>query len=96
MKRLEQLKSMLLEHKSELKEKYKIKEIAIFGSYARGDESLKSDVDILVEFDEPIGLDFVTLAEELETILGVSVDLVSINAIKPKMMKYIKEELVYV
>ena len=55
-----------------------------------------SDIDILVEFDKPIGLDFVLLADELEAILGVKVDLVTTNALKPKMFEYIKQDLQYV
>ena len=53
-------------------------------------------MDILVEFEKPVGLDFVTLAEELEAILGVKVDLVSANAIRPDMMPSVKECLIYV
>ncbi len=56
MKTLNEIKKILLEHKQELKEKYKVKSIAIFGSYARGEQTEKSDIDILVEFYEPIGL----------------------------------------
>ena len=70
--------------------------IGVFGSYARKDNSAQSDIDLLVEFEEPIGLEFVTLAEELEKLLGIRVDLVSINAIKPKMRKIIMKDIVYV
>jgi predicted nucleotidyltransferase len=53
-------------------------------------------VDILVEVDPSIGLDFVTLAERIEQLLGVSVDLVSSRAVTSKAMKYIEPELIYV
>ena len=96
MKTLDQLKKLLAECKPELREKYHVKKLGIFGSYARGEEALSSDLDVMVDFEKPIGLDFVTLAEELESLLGVDVDLVSANAIKPRMMEAIKEELVYV
>lgn len=96
MKTLDELKKTLSLHKEELRQKYKIKEIGIFGSYADGLADEKSDIDILVEFSEPIGLDFVTLADELESILGLKVDLVSLNAIKPRLMPYVKENLIYV
>jgi len=76
--------------------KYNIDNIGIFGSYARGTASENSDLDILVGFKKPNGLGFVTLAEELESLLKVKVDLVSVNAIKPKMMNYVKESLIYV
>ncbi len=96
MRKIKELKSVLRKHKKGLKSKYGIEKIGIFGSYTRGEETRQSDVDILVEFNRPIGLDFVTLAEELETLLAVKVDLVSVNAVKPRMMKSIQEELVYV
>ncbi|NPA62629.1 MAG: nucleotidyltransferase, partial [Methanococci archaeon] len=49
--------------KKELKEKYKVKSIAIFGSYARGEQKETSDIDIMVEFYEPIGLKIVDLRD---------------------------------
>ena len=96
MKTISQLKRILAKHKRALRDKYHVKQLGFFGSYARGDETLSSDLDIMVDFESPIGLDFVTLAEELESLLGVKVDLVSTRAIKPRMMESIKKELVYV
>ena len=96
MQTIRQIKSILAQHKSELAQKYHLRHLGIFGSYARKDQTAQSDIDLLVEFEEPIGLEFVSLAEELESLLGAKVDLVSINAIKPKMFKIIKKDLVYV
>jgi len=96
MKNLNEIKNLLAYHKQALKDKYHIKNIGLFGSIVRGDNSPASDVDILVEFEKQIGLDFVILADELEEILGVKVDLVTPNAIKPRMLEYIKQDLVYV
>lgn len=96
MKTLDQLKTLLAMQKPELMKKYHVKELGVFGSYVRGDETQASDLDVMVDFEKPIGLDFVTLADELESVLGVKVDLVSVNAVKPRMMESIKEELVYV
>jgi len=96
MQTIRQIKSILAQHKSELVQKYHLRQLGVFGSYARKDKTAQSDIDLLVEFEEPIGLEFVTLAEELEKLLGIKVDLVSINAIKPKMLKIIKKDLVYV
>ena len=84
MKTIEEIEKMLSEHKDEIKENFKVKEIGIFGSYARNEQKDRSDIDILVEFEEPIGLLFVDLADYLENLLKVSVDLVSIGAIKIK------------
>jgi len=96
MKNLNEIKQLLEHHKQRLKDKYHIKSIGLFGSVVRGDMNVRSDVDILVEFERPIGLDFVSLADELEEILGVKVDLVTPYAIKPRMMKYIERDLIYV
>ena len=96
MKTLNEIKILIEYHKSALREKYNIKNIGLFGSIVRGDVTAASDVDILVEFEKPIGLDFVALADELEEILGVKVDLVTPNAIKPHMFDYIKQDLIYV
>lgn len=96
MKKLSEIKLTLEEHKSRLSKGYGIKNMAIFGSISRGDSVPDSDIDILVEFEKPIGLDFVTLADELEAILGEKVDLVSKGSLKPKMLKSIEEDLIYV
>jgi len=96
MKTLDEIKSVLAQHKEELADKYKVSQIGVFGSYIRGEQGEKSDVDILVEFKEPIGLKFTELAEFLESILGVKVDLVSKGAVKPNRWKYIEEGLIYV
>lgn len=96
MKNLSEIKKLLELYKPVLKAKYHIKNIGLFGSIVRGDVNPDSDVDILVEFEKPIGLDFVSLADELEEILGVKVDLVTPNAIKPRMLEYIRQDLIYV
>lgn len=96
MKNLSDIKKLIEINKQMLKDRYHIKNIGLFGSVVRGDATVISDVDILVEFEKPIGLDFVMLADELEEILGVKVDLVTPNSIKPRMMKHIKQDLIYV
>jgi len=96
MKNLEEIKEVLSQHKQGLKNRFKIKEIGIFGSYAREEQEADSDLDILVEFEEPIGLEFVHLAELLETILEEKVDLVSRGAIKPDRWNYVEQDLIYV
>lgn len=96
MRQLEEIKTILQHHKSFLNMRYNVKEVGIFGSYARGTATEESDLDILVQFERPIGLDFVALAEELEAILQMKVDLVSLNAIKPKMLKHVMENVIYV
>ena len=96
MKTLDEIKSVLAQYKEELADRYKVSRIGIFGSYIRGEQREKSDLDILVEFREPIGLEFIELAEFLENILGVKVDLVSKGAVKPNRWRYIEKDLIYV
>ena len=82
--------------KAELTLKYPIARLGLFGSRARGDARPDSDVDILVEFSMPVGLEIVDLAMELEALLGEKVDLVSRKAIKPRMLPFIEKDLMYV
>jgi len=80
-----------------LAQKYGVKDLAIFGSYSRNEAIAgKSDVDILVDFSQPIGLAFVDLADELEGLLQLKVDLVSRGGIKPKYFTVIEPDLIYV
>ena len=96
MKSLEEVKRIINIYRKELKEKFKVKSIAIFGSYARGEQTPQSDIDIIVEFKEPVGMLFIHLADFLEEILGIKVDLLTPEAIKKNRIKYINEELIYV
>ena len=67
----------------ELRRRYPIASLAVFGSWARGDQRAASDLDLLVEFDGPIGWQIVTLEDELSERLGVKVDLVPRRALRP-------------
>jgi len=96
-KRVGEIESILAQHREELKERYKVKEIGIFGSYVRNEQRKKSDVDILVEFYKPIGLfAFMDLEEHLKKLLGLKVDLVSKRALKPRIGEYILNEVRYI
>jgi len=68
----------------------------MFGSFARNEAGESSDLDILVEFNNKIGIRFIDLADELESITGVKVDLVSRKGIKEKYFKSIERDLIYV
>ena len=68
--------------------------MALFGSWARNEQTETSDVDILVEVDPSIGLRFVTLAERLESLLEQHVDLVSSRAVSPNLLEHIRAELI--
>jgi predicted nucleotidyltransferase len=95
MKTLEEIKEILIKKKPFLKEKYGIKDVGIFGSYARGDQEDKSDLDLLVEFERPVGFfKFLELEEYLEEITGIKVELVTKKALKPRIGEYILREVV--
>jgi len=96
MESLEEIKNIIEQHRQELEERFKVSNIAIFGSFARGEQDEKSDVDILVEFKEPVGFLFIHLADFLEEILERNVDLVTEDGIKPNRRKYIMKDLIYV
>lgn len=70
--------------------------MTIFGSYSRREQNDSSDLDILVEFTGNIGIRFIDLADELESIIGFKVDLVSKNGIKEKYLQSIDSDLFYV
>jgi len=96
MKTIGKIKSILEKHKEEIREKYRVEEIGIFGSYVRGEEKERSDIDILVEFNDSIGLlKFIELENYLSDLLGVKVDLVMKSALKPRIGKHILEEVVF-
>lgn len=96
MAKLEQIKAILEANKPRLKAQYDLLSIGIFGSYTRNEQSEGSDIDIVVEFKESPGIQFIDLAEELEQLLGCKVDLVSRKGIKPRYWNAISEEIVYV
>lgn len=97
MKRIEKVKKILKEHRDELRDKYRIIEIGIFGSYIRGEQKRKSDIDILVVFHEPVSLLGLVGAENyLSDLLGIKVDLVPKEDVRPELKKRILKEVVYV
>jgi predicted nucleotidyltransferase len=77
----------------ELSREFGVRRLAIFGSYARGDATHDSDVDVLVEFDPSLGLRFVDLAERIEALLGMPADVVSRRAVSARHWAEIEPEL---
>ncbi|MFA6917374.1 MAG: nucleotidyltransferase family protein [Candidatus Gracilibacteria bacterium] len=79
-----------------LRSKFKVSRIAIFGSTARGDNRKDSDVDVMVDFYEPISFfAFIKLENYLSKLLGKKVDLTTKKALKPTIKKEILKEAVY-
>jgi predicted nucleotidyltransferase len=94
MRTLHELKQLIQDHWAELQLAYKVERLGFFGSFARGEQTETSDVDVLVEFQEPVGLLFVHLAERLEEILQLRVDLVTSDALLPNRRAAILADLV--
>lgn len=94
MRNRQEVLEILRQAMPELARDFHVTRLALFGSYARGQQTEVSDVDILVEVDPSIGLRFVDLAERIESLLGIHADLVSRRAITPRHWAAIEEELV--
>ncbi len=89
------IKKKLKNLKPILEKKYKVKNIGIFGSFARNEANENSDIDILVEFYENIGWEFIDLKEFLEKKLDRKVDLVTKEALKPELKEDILKDVIY-
>ena len=95
MKRIDEIVQELRRMTPTLRRRYPIREIGVFGSYARGEQTAESDLDVLVEFDDRVTLiDFAGLQLDLSDALGMNVDLVMRSALKPRIGQRILAELV--
>ncbi|MCU0619399.1 MAG: nucleotidyltransferase family protein [Gemmatimonadaceae bacterium] len=85
---------LLRAHRARLVERYGVRDLALFGSVARGDATEQSDVDLVVEFDpERITLtSFLDFAEDVEALLGRRVDLVSLPKLPPRIRERVEAE----
>lgn len=79
----------------ELSERFTVKRIGVFGSFARGEAGPESDVDIVVELADPTFDHYMDLKFRLEEVLQRSVDLVLADAVKPRLKRIIEQEVVY-
>jgi predicted nucleotidyltransferase len=73
----QRIEKLLRENYPRLVAEYGVKRIGLFGSYAKGLPSAASDVDLIVEFDRPIGLKFIDFGEDLEALLDRKVDVLT-------------------
>jgi uncharacterized protein len=95
----DKIKNILARHKKELQDRFRIKEIGIFGSYLKGEQSNKSDLDVLVEFRKDAKLSLLDVADleiTLSELLGIKVDLVEKKGLKPYIGQHILSEVVYI
>ncbi len=87
----------LRDQKPLLRNQYGVNSLGIFGSYVRGEQSKKSDIDVLIDFENSISLlNFVALEHHLSDLLGKKVDLVMKSSLKPRIGKQILKEVIYV
>jgi len=91
---LNDIKKILRQHKPELSERWKVKSLGIFGSYVRGEAKKNSDLDLLVEIEDPKMslLRFIALENYLSDLLGVKVDLVEKQTLKPAIGRHVLAE----
>jgi len=94
-----QILGKLREELPTLKDKFSIRKIGVFGSYAEETQTQKSDIDLVVEFEKPIGLTFMDLIEYLEKIFQKRVDILTEAGIQSirikKVAEYIQRSIVY-
>jgi hypothetical protein len=83
--------------KKEVATEYSVKTIGVFGSVARNEETVQSDIDLLVEFSKPVGfITFMRLENFLSERLGKQVDLVTPDSLKPLIRQNVLSEVIYV
>ena len=99
VRNVEEAKAVLKEHKAEVVQRYRVSELGIFGSFVRGEQKKRSDIDILVEFDEKNIPGLIKLSEMeryLQRLLKKKVDLVIKSGIRRELKKGILKEVVYI
>ncbi len=97
MKTLEDVKQILSKNRHFLQETYHVTELGVFGSYARGEQTETSDIDILIDYsDAPTLFKLVELRNELSAMVGMKVDVVTKNGLKTRIRDRVLSEVVYV
>lgn len=99
VKNIDEAKAILKEHKAEVVQKYRVREIGIFGSFVRGEQKKRSDIDILVEFaprDIPGLIRLCEMERYFQRLLRKKVDVVIKSGIRPELKKGILKEVVYI
>ncbi|HMX36066.1 MAG TPA: nucleotidyltransferase family protein [Ferruginibacter sp.] len=96
MTELYSIRQILTQLKPELTQRFFVDSIGLFGSIVRDDFSPTSDIDIIVDFSKPVGVEFIDLADYIEAKLKKKVDLVSKKGLKPKYLQQIQSEIIYV
>lgn len=92
---LAEIEKIIRANKALLETRFGVQAIGVFGSFARGEGGPHSDIDILVEFAQPVGWDFLDLKDFLEGMLGRRVDLVTKKGLRPKYRSRVLDEVAY-
>lgn len=92
---LQTILEKLRAYKPTLEKKYPVGRIGVFGSYARGEATHESDIDIAVDITGPMGLNFVAMANEIESLFGIKTDVVPHRSIKPEFLPFVEKDIVY-
>ena len=96
MDNIQDIVEKLKQVKPELERKYPITGIGVFGSYARGHANKNSDIDIVVNIDGTMGLNFIAMADEIEAILGIKTDVIPMRSIRPEYLSSIEKDIICV
>jgi len=97
MKTREEFVAILVSLKGDLEARFHVKSIGIFGSVARDENTEKSDLDLLVDFSEPVGMfKFLELRDYLRDALNIDVDLTTPRALKPAIKRTVEKDVLYV
>lgn len=97
MKSLEEVKEIISKHKNEVERKFKVKSLGLFGSYVKGNQSNKSDIDIIVTFKEPVSLlHIVSLENYMSDLLGIKADIVPEKNIRDEIKRDVLKEVIFI
>jgi len=88
-----EIKQILKDSYPALRQNYHVKKLGLFGSYAKGTHRQDSDIDILIEFEKPLGFKFIELAEYLEKQLGKRVDILTAQGLKSIRVKKVARDI---
>lgn len=96
MKTRDEALRILAYQKTALLETYQITKLGLFGSYARGEQNDESDVDVLVEYEQPPSLyRLLELRDDLSELLSIKVDVVTRNGLKSRIKERVLAEVIY-
>ena len=91
----EAILQLIHEHKDEMKLRFTVRRVGLFGSYSRDAARIDSDIDILVELNDPTFDHYMELKFYLEDLLGTTIDLILADDLKPRLLPYVEQDVIY-